>query len=397
MKLAERITQVQPSATLALTAKIKAMRAEGQDVIGFGAGEPDFDTPKYIIDSAIESIKSGFTRYTPASGIPELKKAVCAKLKRDNGLDYKPENVVINCGAKHSLYNIMQVLLEKGNECIIPAPYWVSYIEQVRLTEATPVIVDTISTNFKITPETLEKNITSNTRMLILNSPSNPTGQVYSKDELAALAEVILKHPDLYVLSDEIYEKLIYDNSSFVSIANISPEIAERTVIINGMSKAFAMTGWRIGYAVADKNIIAAVNKLQSHQTSNPTSFCQVASVTGLNGDLSFMEDMRVEFEKRRNYMHERLSAISGMECFKAPGAFYLFPSIKAFIGKKSGSDEIKDADSSCNLMLTKNKVACVPGNGFGAPQYIRLSYAVSMDDIKEGLNRVEEFVNSLK
>ncbi len=369
------------------------MQAEGIDVIGFGAGEPDFDTPDHIKAEAVKAISEGFTKYTPTSGIPELKQAICKKLKEDNGLDYEPSQVVVSCGAKHSIYNIIQVLCEEGDEVIVPAPYWVSYTEQVRVAGATPVIIETNEeSGFKITPKSLSDHITDRTTLLILNSPSNPTGAVYSKEELQAIAEVIVEKR-IWVISDEIYEKIIYDDVQHVSIASIAPEIKVQTLVVNGVSKAYSMTGWRIGYAAANKEIISAISNLQDHSTSNPTSIAQRAALAALTGTQKPVQQMVQDFKKRRDYMIERLNRIPGISCLMPQGAFYAFPNISGVLGKAYEGKVINNSMDLTELLLVEANVAVVPGGPFGADNYLRLSYATSMDHIVTGLDRMEEMI----
>ncbi len=384
MQLSKRISNVEPSLTLAISAKEKEMKKQGIPVIGFGAGEPDFDTPDNVKKAAIDAINKGYTKYTPASGIVELKEAICKKLKRDNNLEYSNANIVVSCGAKHSIYNIIQVLCEEGDEVLIPAPYWLSYPEIVKLASAEPVIIQAASkNNFKITTKDLEKFITSKTKVLILNSPSNPTGSVYSKEELKALAD-FLSNKDIYIISDEIYEKIVYD-VTHISIASLSKKIFDKTIVVNGMSKVYSMPGWRIGYLAGNKEIADAVANLQSHTTSNPTSISQWASVEGLNGDQSFIDKMAKEFRKRRDYIVDRLNNISGIECLNPEGAFYVFPKITGL--NRGGSMEVTEK------LLQEAHVAVVPGAVFGADEYIRLSYATSMKNIQEGMDRLEKWI----
>ena len=394
--LSRRAQIINPSPTLAISAKAKQMKADGIDVIGFGAGEPDFDTPAHIKKAAVEALDAGLTKYTPASGTPELKKAICRKLLEENGLEYDPAQVIISCGAKHSLYNAVQVLCEEGDEVIIPSPYWVTYPEQVRLAGAEPVVIRTTEeTAFKITPAMLEEKITPRTKLLILNSPSNPTGAVYHREELEALAAVI-EMRGIHVLSDEIYEKILYDGLEHVSIAGLSDTMKRLTVVINGVSKAYSMTGWRIGYAAGEKEIIAAMGKLQSHSTSNPTTFAQKASVDAISGPQECVAEMVAEFDSRRKYMVERVRGIEGMTCLMPEGAFYLFPNISPLYGKNFNGAAIDGSDSFAKAILDDMKVALVPGSGFGADECIRLSYATSMGNIRGGLDRIEEFVSKL-
>ncbi|MCD5405892.1 MAG: pyridoxal phosphate-dependent aminotransferase [Desulfotomaculum sp.] len=397
VKLAERVMKISPSLTLAIDAKAKQMKAEGIRVFNFGVGEPDFDTPEHIKQAAIDAINKGMTKYTPAAGTLELKQAVVDKFKRENGLNYDISQIVISCGAKHSLYNAFQVLVEDGDEVILPAPFWVSHLEQIKIAGAEPVIVMTEEKNgFKMTPKQLEKAITSKTKAVLLNSPCNPTGSVYTKEELEALAEVILKH-NIIVISDEIYEKLIYDGLEHVSIASLSDELKECTVVINGVSKAYAMTGWRIGYAAAPVEIAKKMASLQSHATSNPTSIAQAASVAALNGDQKPVEDMKREFVKRRDYMLNRLLNIDGITCPKPGGAFYLFPNVSTYFGKAYKGKQINNATDLATLLLDKVQVAVVPGVAFGSDNFVRLSYATSIEVIAEAMDRIESVLAEIK
>lgn len=395
MKLSTRAKQISPSVTLAIDTKAKQMMAQGIDVISFGVGEPDFDTPVHIREAAIEAINTGFTRYTPASGINELKNAICAKLKRDNGLEYRPEQIVVSNGAKHSLYNALMVLVETGDEVIIPAPYWVSYSEMVKLTGARPVFIQTKEEqDFKLQIEDLKAAITPNAKVLMLNSPSNPTGMVYTLEELKAIGQVALEH-DLYIIADEIYEKLVYDGAEHHSIAALVPEMKDRTVLINGMSKAYAMTGWRIGYTASHIDIAKAMSSMQSHATSNPNSIAQKASVAGLNGPEEPITAMVGEFAKRREFMVERINQIEGLSCRKPQGAFYVMANVSKLFGKTIGGEVIKDDMQLAAALLEKAHVAVVPGSAFGASDFVRLSYATSLEQIKEGLNRIDKFINA--
>ena len=386
--LAQRATTLTPSLTLAIDAKAKKLKAEGVDVCGFGAGEPDFDTPQLIKDAAIQALSDGFTKYTPSSGIPELRAAIAEKLKADNGLTYKPSQVIVNCGAKHSCCNAILATCNPGDEVIIPAPYWLSYPEMVKLADAAPVIVPTSeATGFKITPDQFRDAMTPATKLIILNSPGNPTGSVYSREELQALAEVALEE-DILMLSDEIYEKITYDNTPFTSLASLGKEIYDLTITVNGFSKAYAMTGWRLGYVAAPEPIAAAIDSIQSHSTSNPTSFAQKGAVAALQGDQSFVGEMVQAFAERRAYMHDRLTKIPGITCVKPMGAFYMLPNIASF---GLGSTNF------CDKLLEQQKVACVPGIAFGSDAHMRLSYASSMENITKGLDRIEAFCASLR
>ncbi|WP_027356495.1 pyridoxal phosphate-dependent aminotransferase [Desulfofundulus thermocisternus] len=396
MRLADRAKNISPSPTLAIDARAKKMIAAGEKVINFGAGEPDFDTPEHIKEAAMAAIRMGKTRYTPVGGILELREAIVKKLKVDNGLDYTTDQIVVSVGAKHSLYNAMMVLLQPGDEVILPAPYWVTYLEQIKLASAVPVIIQTSQENgFKLTAEQLRSVISPRTRMVILNSPGNPTGAVYSRDELLELGKVIEEF-GLVVISDEIYEKLIYDDYRHISIASLSPALKELTVIINGMSKAYAMTGWRIGYAAAPAEVAKAMVDLQSHSTSNPTSIAQAASVAALTGTQEPLKEMVAEFRRRRDYMLQRLNAMPGISCSTPHGAFYVFPSIAGYIGRQYKGRRINGASDLASLLLDEVKVAVVPGVAFGDDRCFRLSYATSMENIEEGLNRIEQFISRI-
>lgn len=396
MRLAQRALSISPSPTLAIDARAKKMMAAGEKVINFGVGEPDFDTPDNIKAAAIEAINRGLTKYTAVAGTDQLRQAIVDKLKKDNGLDYKADQIVVSVGAKHSLYNTFQVLCQEGDEVILPAPYWVSYLEQIKLAGASPVIVQTrASNNFKLTVEELESVVTKRTRLIIMNSPSNPTGAVYSRDELAALGEVFVRQ-GIVVISDEIYEKLIYDGHEHVSIAALSSELKDLTVVINGVSKSYAMTGWRIGYAAAPEPVARAMADLQSHSTSNPTSIAQAASVEALVGDQSFLAQMLIEFDRRRRYMVDRLRAVPGVNCNLPGGAFYVFPEISAFLGRSYKGKVINGATDLADVLLSDARVAVVPGVAFGDDRCFRLSYATSMDKIQEGLNRLEAVLNEI-
>ncbi|ACV63134.1 aminotransferase class I and II [Desulfofarcimen acetoxidans DSM 771] len=393
MRLSYRAARISPSPTLSIDAQAKKMKAEGEKVVNFGVGEPDFDTPEHIKAAAVEAIQAGLTKYTPVAGIEPLKKAIVNKLKVDNKLDFQTNQIVVSSGAKHSLYNTFQVLCQEGDEVILPAPYWVSYMEQIKLTGAVPRIIEAREENgYKITPEEFSRAVNEKTRAVLINSPSNPTGAVYTRAELEALGEIIVKH-NITVISDEIYEKLIYDNLEHISIASLSSELKELTIIINGVSKAYAMTGWRIGYAAAPVQIAKAMSDLQSHATSNASSIAQAASVAAIQGNQQPLETMRVEFAKRRDYMLQRLQAIPGVKCEKPGGAFYLFPDISGYFGKSYKSRIINSSTDLAELLLQEVKVALVPGIAFGCDKNFRLSYATSMENIKEGLDRIADFL----
>lgn len=397
MMLSQKAMEISPSLTLAISAKAKKMKSEGLDVIGFGVGEPDFDTPKYIKDAGIKAIEAGYTKYTPASGTVELKQAIVEKFKVDNGLTYKTSQIVVSNGAKQSLDNAFKAILNQGDEVIVGSPYWVSYPELIRLSDGIPVIIETKEDEcFKLTIEQLEKVVTEKTKAIVLNSPSNPTGAIYNKNELEKIAKFAQKH-DIIIISDEIYEKLIYGGDVHTSIASISEDAYNRTIVINGVSKAYAMTGWRIGYAAASEQIASLMSNVQSHTTSNPCSISQYASVEALIGDQTPVVDMNKEFEKRRNFMVERVNTIDNLSCVKPNGAFYVMVNISKVIGKEIDGKVIDNSLVFSDLLLEKEKVAVVPGAAFGADEFIRLSYATSIDNIKSGLNRIEKFVGDLK
>lgn len=388
--LSKRVRQLTPSTTLAITAKAKALREEGQDIIGLGAGEPDFNTPEFIIQAAFEAAEAGDTKYTPSGGTIALKDAIIEKTRRDLWMPYERSEVMVASGAKHALSTLFQAILDPGDEVIVPAPYWVSYPEQIKLSDGVPVILETDeSSRFKVTRELLEQHITPKTKALVLNSPSNPTGMVYSKEELEMVADVAIKH-DLLVISDEIYEKLLYNGATHISIASL-PEMRERTVIINGVSKSHAMTGWRIGYAIGPKEIISAMTNLASHSTSNPTSIAQAASVAAYAEGDAPVEAMRVIFEERLEKIYARLIEIEGLTCLKPEGAFYLFPHAKQ-AAEMCGFDNV---DDWCTAVLSEAKVALIPGSGFGAPDYVRLSYATDPARVLEALDRIEGFITA--
>ena len=387
MEIASRLTELTPSLTLAIDSKAKALKAEGVDVCGFGAGEPDMDTPEHIKAAAIEALNKGLTKYTPSSGIPELRQAISKKLSADNKLEYKPGQVIVSNGAKQSCFNAIAAVLNPGDEVIIPAPFWLSYPEMVRIAGGVPVIVNTKEENgWKMTAEEFENAMTPCTKMVIINSPGNPTGSVYTRDELRAISEVAAEE-DIYILSDEIYEKLTYDGAEHVSIASLTPEAYDLTITVNGFSKAYAMTGWRLGYLAAPEPIAKAIDAMQSHMTSNPCSFAQYGALAAITGDQQCVTDMREEFDIRRQYMFERLSSISGISAVKPLGAFYVLANISSF-GLKS--------QNFSDRLLSKANVALVPGIAFGDDRTVRLSYATSLDIIKTGLDRIEEFCKSV-
>ncbi|MCF8053797.1 MAG: pyridoxal phosphate-dependent aminotransferase [Deltaproteobacteria bacterium] len=397
VELSKRIKAIKPSPTLAITAKANALKAQGVDIIGFGAGEPDFDTPANIKQAAIGAINGGFTRYTAVGGTDALKDAIISKLNRDSVLSYRREQICVSCGAKHSLYNLFQVLCEEGDEVIIPVPYWVSYPDLVTLTGARPVILSTAEEDgFKVTPQNLEALITSKTKALVLNSPSNPTGCAYTDEELRALARVLIG-TDIQIISDDIYEKLLYDGAHFCNLAMISETLKNQTIVVNGVSKAYAMTGWRIGYAAGNEEIISAMTKLQSQNTSNPTSIAQVAAQEALNGSQDEVYRMRDEFQNRRNYIVKALNAIDGVSCLLPAGAFYVFPNVSRLYGKSFNGKEVNSSAALTEFLLTEAKVAVVPGGEFGSDHHIRLSYATSMENIEKGVARIKEALGKLR
>lgn len=394
MKLSKRAIEITPSSTLAIKVKAKELGKQGHDVIDLSTGEPDFNTPEPILRAAEEAMRAGYTKYTPAGGIPELKAAIAEKFERDNGLVYRPEQIIVTVGAKHALYNLFQVLLDPGDEVIIPAPYWVSYIDQVKLACGTPVIVyGDESRSFKITPEQLRKAITPRTRAFLINTPSNPTGIVYSREELEALGRVCLER-GLVIISDEIYEHLIYDDEFHVSIAQLGPEFYESTVVINGVSKAYSMTGWRIGYAAGNAEVIQAMARLSSHSTSNPTSVAQYAALAALTGSQEPVRIMREAFRERRDYVLQRIGRIEGLQCQKPQGAFYAFVNVRDSI---DASGQFRDADEWARALLDENFVAVVPGSGFGSKDHIRISYATSLDQLEKAMDRIERFVEKYR
>jgi aspartate aminotransferase len=391
MSLSDRAKNISPSPTLAITAKAKQMKAQGIDIISFGAGEPDFDTPENIKEAAIKAIREGFTKYTPAGGIEELKEAVVKKLKRDNALEYQKQEVVISCGAKHCLFNLAEVLFNRGDEVIIPAPYWVTYPEQVKLADATPVFVQTEeSRNFALTRPLLEGVLTSRTKAIILNSPCNPTGAIYNRKVLQEIANLATQS-NVYIISDECYEALTYDGEEHVSIASLGRGIKELTIVVNACSKPYSMTGWRIGYAAGPREIIKAMDDLQSQSTSNPTSIAQKAAVEALLGSQEAVSRMRTEFDKRRKYMVERLNAMPGVSCTTPKGAFYAFPKFSPHYGKKWKGGVIKGSTDLAAYLLEEAQVAVVPGLDFGNDSHARLSYATSMQNIEKGLQRIAD------
>ena len=400
--LSQRALHAAPSPTLAITAKANALKAQGKDVISFGAGEPDFDTPQNVKDAAVAALARGDTKYTPSSGTVALKDAILAKLKRDNGLTYSRNEIIVSCGAKHSIYNLMQALLDPGDEVIIPAPYWVSYPEQVKLADGTPVVVQTDeSMGFLATASQIEGSVTNRTKLVIVNSPSNPTGAVYTPQALRDIADLCVGR-GLYLMSDEIYEKILYTGSEFVSPASFGEAVKAMTITVNGFSKAHAMTGWRLGYAAADLDIVAAMSKIQDQSTSNPTSIAQAGGVEALNGPQDSVEIMRAAFQERRDYTVSALKDIPGVQCLNPGGAFYVFPNVSAFYGKSwmpegDAPRTIGGSDDLAAYLLEAYEVAVIPGSGFGADDNIRLSYATSMENIQRGVARISEALQALR
>lgn len=388
LHLSQRSKNLKPSPTLAVTARAAALKAAGKNIIGLGAGEPDFDTPEHIKKFAIEAINQGETKYTAVDGTPELKRAVINKLKRDNAVEYTADQILVSCGGKHSFYNLCQAMLDSGDEVIVPAPYWVSYPPMVELANAKAVILSAgMEQNFKLTPSQLEAAINKNTRMVILNSPSNPTGAVYSEDELKALAAVLKKHPDILIVSDDIYEAIVWNTKPYTNILSVAPELYDQTMILNGVSKAYSMTGWRIGYAAGPAGLIKAMKTIQSQSTSNPASISQAASVAALDGDQSCINEMLEAFKERHDRILPLLNALPGVKCNPAQGAFYLFPDFKEAIATIDG---VTDDISLGEYLLEHAGVALVPGSAFGAPGFMRLSYATSMENLEDALERLK-------
>jgi aspartate aminotransferase len=385
--LANRIQRVKPSPTLAVTARVAELRAAGKDIIGLGAGEPDFDTPDHIKAAGIQAIKDGFTRYTAVDGTPTLKKAIIAKFKRDNGLDYAANQILVSCGGKQSFYNMCQAMLNAGDEVIIPAPYWVSYPDMVLLAEAEPVIVPTgVDSHFKISADQLDAAITSKTRLFVINSPSNPTGVAYSRAELESLGEVLRKHPQMLIATDDMYEHILWSEEPFSNILDACPDLYERTIVLNGVSKVYAMTGWRIGYAGGPADLIKAMKKVQSQSTSNPASISQAAAQAALEGDQSCIEPMIKAFRERHDFVVEALNRIPGVVCLPADGTFYCFPQVQAVIDRL---DAVSNDIELAEYLLDNAGVALVPGSAFGAPGYVRISFATSMDILEDALARL--------
>ena len=390
LQLSERVQRIQPSPTLAVTALAASLRAQGRDVIGLGAGEPDFDTPEPVKEAAIQAIRDGQTKYTAVDGTPALKQAVVDKFHRDNGLSYTPDQILVSCGGKQSFFNLAQALLNDGDEAVIPAPYWVSYPDMVKLAGGVPQIVRADATQrFKLTPEQLDAAIGPKTRLVVLNSPSNPSGMAYSGDELAALGEVLAAHPEVVVATDDMYEHILWTDEPFTNIVNARPDLYERTVVMNGVSKAYSMTGWRIGYCGGPKELIAAMKKVQSQSTSNPTSISQWAAATALNGDHECVRDMVTQFRERHDFVVEALNDLAGFECLPGDGTFYAFPHVASAIEAYGADDDV----DFCSRLLDDTGVALVPGSAFGAPGYLRLSFATGMENLKNAMARLKKAI----
>lgn len=389
VQLSDRVQLIKPSPTLAVTNKASELRAAGQDIIGLGAGEPDFDTPEHIKQAAISAIESGQTKYTAVDGTPTLKKAIIEKFRRDNGLNYEANQILVSCGGKQSFFNLSLALINPGDEVVIPAPYWVSYPDMVKISEGVPVIIETNSeTRFKITAAQLDNAITSKTRLVVLNSPSNPSGVAYTKEELSALGEVLRQYPEIMIATDDMYEHILWTEEPFCNIVTVCPDLYDRTFVLNGVSKAYSMTGWRIGYAAGPVKVIAAMKKIQSQSTSNPTSISQAAAVEALSGPQDCITAMVVEFRKRHDYLVEALNALPGVDCIKGDGTFYAFPNFQKAI---DANPETHDDIAMAELLLTKAGVALVPGSAFGAPGCMRLSFATSMEVLKEAISRLKK------
>ena len=392
IQLSERVGRVRPSPTLAVTARAAELRAAGRDIIGLGAGEPDFDTPQHIKEAAIEAIRAGATKYTAVDGTPELKQAVIDKFKRDNGLEYKPEQILVSCGGKQSFYNLAQALLDEGDEVIIPAPYWVSYPDMVLLADGKPVIVETgQAQRFKITPAQLDAALSDRTRLFVLNSPSNPTGMAYSREELLALGEVLRLHPRVLIATDDMYEHIRWSDAPFENILSACPDLYDRTIVLNGVSKAYAMTGWRIGYAGGPAPLIAAMKKIQSQSTSNPASVSQAAATAALNGDQGCVSEMVRAFRERHDYLVEALNGLPGVECLPGDGTFYAFPSFQGVIDRLGLDGDVALAEK----LIEEADIALVPGSAFGAPGFMRLSFATSLEVLQEAVARLAKFLEN--
>lgn len=397
MQLSKKAENISPSITLEITAKANELKSKGIDVVSFGAGEPDFNTPDNIIEAAIKAMNNGKTKYTPAGGILELKETICKKFREDNNLEYKPSQIIVSTGAKQSLANTFMAVLNPGDEVLIPVPYWVSYPELVKLADGVPVFVNTgEADNYKYTIETLKLSLTNKTKAILLNSPNNPTGTIYSKEELIEIANFAKEH-DLIIISDEIYEKLIYDGNEHISIASLSKDAYERTIVINGVSKTYAMTGWRLGYAAASERIVKHMTSIQSHMTSNVNTIAQYAAIEALNGPVEDLKNMINEFESRRNFMIEKLDEIDGISIIKPSGAFYIMVNISEYLNTSLNNIEIKNSLDFAKVLLDEEKVAVIPGAGFGLDNYVRLSYATSKEIIEKGIDRISNFLNKLK
>ncbi len=388
INLSKRVQSIKPSPTLVITARAAELRARGEDIISFGTGEPDFDTPEHIQAAAVEALRKGQTKYTPVDGIPELKNAIVDKFKRENNVDYNHRQVIVSCGAKHSLYNLLQAVLDPDDEIIIPAPYWVSYPDMAKLSGARPVIIKTtIDENFKASPEKLRGAISSKARMLILNSPSNPSGASYDRDELLALGEVLLEHPRILIVTDDIYEHILWGQDKFVNIVNACPELYDRTIIVNGVSKAYSMTGWRIGYAGGHEDIIGGMKKIQSQSTSNPCSIAQAAAVAALNGDQTYIRESTAVFKERHDFIMHALREVDNITCLPSQGTFYSFPDMSKLIEKR---EDIGNDIELADFFLKKAGVAMVPGSAFGMPGYMRISFATSMEKLEQGMAQIK-------
>lgn len=398
IQLSERIQKVKPSATLAITAKAAELRASGKNIISLSVGEPDFETPKAAREAGIAAINAGFTRYTAVPGIPELRKEIAAKFKRDNELDYEAEDILVSTGGKQCIYNLLQAMINPGDEVIIPAPYWVSYPDMVLLAEGVPVTIPcTAGGNFKLTAAQLEAAITPKTRLLFINSPSNPTGMAYSADDLAALGEVVRKHPHVAVATDDMYEKILFDGKKFATFAQVNPDLKDRTITLNGTSKAYCMTGWRIGFCAGPRHLIKAMAKVQGQSTSNPSSISQKAALAALQGPTDELDEMVRVYETRRTWLVDALNAIPGVDCITPDGAFYVFPSVSGWIGKTApDGTELKDDVAICAWLLESAGVALVPGTEFGSPGQLRISYAVSQETLEDAVNRIAQAAATL-
>lgn len=396
--IAKRLSAVKPSPTLAVTTKAKELKAQGVDVVDLGVGEPDFPTPKHICDAAKAALDRGETKYVPVAGTLAFRQAICGKLKRENNLDYTPDEITVNCGGKGTLYNLFIATVDEGDEVVIPTPYWVSYPDMVRLAGGTPVFVTGYEENgFKITPDDLEKAITPKTKWFVLNSPSNPSGAAYSREELRALADVLARHENVWIVSDEIYEHIVYDGFKSYSIAAVAPELKNRTLTVNGLSKSFSMTGWRVGYAAGPVEVIKAMNKVQSQSTSHAVSFCQSAGVVALNSPMDFLAERNATFKARRDMVAAKLNAVKGMSCRTPEGAFYLYPSVAGCIGKKTPDGKVIENDTDfASALLEAEGVAVVPGVAFGLSPYFRLSYATSTEALEKACERIKRFCESL-